>query len=203
MEEKKYHHGDLKNALIQAGIEILSKDGVGALSLRKVAKLAGVSHAAPYAHFTDKQALIAAISTEGHRNLYDRLIHTIEGVEGNPHKQLMETAWVYIQFAQEEEACFRIMFSGILEQEKDYPEYVDVSQQTFQLVVKVVENCIQAGILKNEPSQLMAAVVWGQVHGLISLILSGQISHFVLDEYPLRELTIRALNQITLIPYSD
>ena len=57
-----YHHGDLKNALIRAGIEILSKEGVQALSLRKVAKQAGVSHAAPYAHFADKQALLAATS---------------------------------------------------------------------------------------------------------------------------------------------
>jgi AcrR family transcriptional regulator len=203
MEEKKYHHGDLKNALIKVGIEILSTDGVGGLSLRKVAKLAGVSHAAPYAHFTDKQALIAAISTEGHRNLYYRLSQTIETYQDNPHKQLIETAWGYIQFAQEEKDCFQIMFSDVLEQEKDYPEFVEVSKETFQLVVDVVENCIDAGILKKEPVQLLAAVVWGQMHGLISLIQSGQISHNVLDEYPLRKLMIRALNQITLIPYRE
>ena len=53
MTTKKYHHGDLKNALIQAGVEILSKEGIGGLSLRKVALEAGVSHAAPYAHFAD------------------------------------------------------------------------------------------------------------------------------------------------------
>ena len=64
--KKSYHHGDLKNALIKAGADILSNEGVSALSLRKVARKAGVSHAAPYAHFTDKQALIAAISTEGY-----------------------------------------------------------------------------------------------------------------------------------------
>jgi AcrR family transcriptional regulator len=62
MTETTYHHGDLKNALIQAGMEILAEEGLGSLSLRKVAKQAGVSHAAPYAHFNDKQALIAAIS---------------------------------------------------------------------------------------------------------------------------------------------
>ena len=63
----------LKNALIQAGIEILSKEGIGGLSLRKVAKQAGVSYAAPYAHFKDRQSLIAAISTEGFRQLYVEL----------------------------------------------------------------------------------------------------------------------------------
>ena len=68
-----YHHGDLKNALIQAGIEILSIEGVKGLSLRRVAKRAGVSHAAPYAHFKDKQALVAAISTEGYKKLFAQL----------------------------------------------------------------------------------------------------------------------------------
>jgi len=66
MTKKTYHHGDLKNALIRAGIDILAREGVGGLSLRKVARNAGVSHTAPYAHFADKQALIAAISTNGH-----------------------------------------------------------------------------------------------------------------------------------------
>ena len=71
--KKSYHHGDLKNALIKAGIEILAQEGVGELSLRKVAQKAGVSHTAPYAHFTDKQALIAAISTEGFRLLHGQV----------------------------------------------------------------------------------------------------------------------------------
>src|SRR5512147_1727830 len=72
-KKKAYHHGDLKNALIEAGADILSKDGVSGLSLRKVALKAGVSHTAPYAHFADKQALIAAISTDGYRRLYEAL----------------------------------------------------------------------------------------------------------------------------------
>ena len=78
MSTKNYHHGDLKNALINAGVEILAGDGVGGLSLRKVAKQAGVSHAAPYAHFADKQALIAAISTEGYKKIYESMAAVME-----------------------------------------------------------------------------------------------------------------------------
>jgi len=79
MENKNtYHHGDLKNALISAGVEILAREGIGALSLRKVAKKAGVSHSAPYAHFKDKQALIAAISIEGFKKLLAELQNTVE-----------------------------------------------------------------------------------------------------------------------------
>src|SRR5512133_2982244 len=99
MQEKKYHHGDLKNALIQAGVEILAKDGLHGLSLRNVARKAGVSHAAPYAHFSDKQALIAAISTEGYKLLYDQLDTAILAFAGDVHQQLIEIAWTYVQFA--------------------------------------------------------------------------------------------------------
>ena len=91
-KKKTYHHGDLKNALIRAGVDILAKDGVTGLSLRKVALKAGVSHSAPYAHFADKQALIAAISTEGFRQLYERVSRVTEKYRNQPDKQLLEVA---------------------------------------------------------------------------------------------------------------
>ena len=203
MDEKKYHHGDLKNALIQAGIAVLARDGVNALSLREVARQAGVSHAAPYAHFTDKQALIAAIITEGYKLLSAKLEKEIAAWQEDVHRQLVEVAWAYMQFAIQESDIFKIMFSGALEHEKDYPEFVTHSQYTFQLVVKVVANCHRAGILRDQPPELMAVTVWGQVHGVISLIMMGQISHTILDRYDLRSILISSLNQLTLMPYQD
>src|SRR5664279_157938 len=124
MSPKKYHHGDLKNALIQAGIKILSKEGVGGLSLRKVASKAGVSHSAPYSHFADKQALIAAISTEGFRQLYERINGVTYEFKTKPSRQLVEVAWAYVQFAMDDRDRFKVMFSGILEKEREYPEFV-------------------------------------------------------------------------------
>src|SRR6266542_1859848 len=99
LKKKTYHHGDLKNALIKAGVEILAKDGVSGLSLRKVASKAGVSHTAPYSHFADKQALIAAISTEGFRQLYEKVSAVAEEYKTKPSRQLVEVAWAYVQFA--------------------------------------------------------------------------------------------------------
>jgi AcrR family transcriptional regulator len=93
LKKKTYHHSDLINALIQAGVEILAEDGVSGLSLRKVALKAGVSHSAPYAHFMDKQALIAAISTEGFRQLYERVSGVTEKYQSQPSTQLIEVAW--------------------------------------------------------------------------------------------------------------
>jgi AcrR family transcriptional regulator len=197
MPAKKYHHGDLKNALIKAGVEILAKEGVGGLSLRKVAKRAGVSHSAPYSHFKDRQSLIAAISTEGFRQLYDELDAAVSAHADDPKEQWVEAAWAYVQFAMNNTDTFKIMFSGILDKEKDYPSFVDISGKTFERVVDIVRICQNAGILRPGPSELVAVSVWGQVHGIISLALEGQISHRVLDRFDLREILLFAISQMS------
>ena len=195
-KKKTYHHGDLKNALIKAGVEILAKDGVSGLSLRKVASRAGVSHTAPYSHFADKQALIAAISTEGFRQLYERVSAVAEEYKTKPSKQLVEVAWAYVQFALDDRDRFKVMFSGVLEKEKEYPEFVAESQRNFQLVKMIVEANQAAGVLRSGPSDLVALSAWGIIHGFIMLLLEGQISHTVLEQKSLRELVEFQLEQI-------
>ena len=198
-EKSKYHHGDLKNALIKAGIEILNTEGIHALTLRKVAQKAGVSHAAPYAHFTDKQALIAAISTEGFRLIYEALSTAITPHTGDPARQLVEGACAYAQFAVSDPAHFKITFSGVIEKEEDYPAFVEISHRTFGRVVDVVGACQQAGVLKESPVDLAALAVWGQVHGVVSLILEKQIPRAILERITMRQIIIETLEQITLV----
>jgi AcrR family transcriptional regulator len=190
MASSNYHHGNLKNALIKAGIEILAGEGVGGLSLRKVAKQAGVSHAAPYAHFTDKQALIAAISTEGFKQLYSQIQAVKEAHRTNPGILLIETAWAYVQFALTAPDRFKLMFSSVLEKEKEYPDFVEISQKNFRQVIEIVEICQKAGVLKEGASDLLALSLWGTVHGFTSLLLEGQISHTVLEKASLKEILI-------------
>jgi len=198
MPSKNYHHGDLKNALIKAGVEILSDEGVGELSLRKVAKRAGVSHSAPYAHFKDRQSLIAAISTEGFKQLYDELNTAVSAHVGDPKQQLVEGAWAYVQFAMNNTDTFKIMFSGVLEKEKDYPSFVEISGKTFDRVVDVVRACQDAGVLRLAPSELMAVSIWGQVHGIISLVLEGQIPHSLLDRFTIRDIVLFGIDQMSI-----
>jgi AcrR family transcriptional regulator len=199
MAKQKYHHGDLKNALIAAGIEILANEGVHALSLRKVAQRAGVSHAAPYAHYADKQALIAAISTEGYRRLYETLRAISERYTGDPLRQLVEGAWAYVQFALQDPDHFKITFSGVVEKEHAYPAFVEMSQRSFALVVELVAACQAADILRPGPPDMLAVSVWGLVHGVVSLLLEGQISHTIRDRTSPRELLIFALGQIVAV----
>lgn len=196
MKKNSYHHGDLKNALIKAGTEILAKNGVGGLSLRKVAKKAGVSHTAPYAHFADKQALIAAISTEGFRRLYEQVFAVTEQHQDDPAQQLLETAWTYLQFAINDPDQFKIMFSSVLEKEKEYPDFVAMSQKTFQQVMTIVGSCQEAGVLREGDGALTAVTTWSAVHGLIALLLEGQIPRTVLEQFSLRQMLIFSLNQL-------
>src|SRR5437016_14394769 len=98
-KSKPYHHGDLRNALIQAGLELLSEGGAATLDLRKVARKAGVSHSAPYRHFTDKQALIAAINEEGYYRLAERIQVTRREVsDDDAFAQLHAIARAYVHF---------------------------------------------------------------------------------------------------------
>ena len=199
MAATNYHHGDLKNALIQAGVKILAREGVSGLSLRKVAKQAGVSHAAPYSHFADKQALIAAISTEGFKQFHVQIEEIISVNKNNPAALLVETAWAYMQFALNEPDRFKLMFSSVLEKEKEYPDYVQYSQQNFSQIVEIVKICQAEKILRTDSPELTTVSVWSAVHGLIMLILEGQISHTVLERYSLKEILVFTLNQITLV----
>lgn len=198
MPVKHYHHGDLKNALVKAGIEILAEEGVRSLSLRKVAQKAGVSHTAPYAHFADKQALVAAISTEGFQRLYERI--ELAGRENfhDPALMLGRTAWAYVQFALDDPAHFKVMFSNVVEQQRAYPEFVAMAQKNFQQLVTLVERGQQAGLLRPGPADALAVSIWSLVHGFVLLILENQVSHNILERFSLKELLLLTLNQVTL-----
>lgn len=190
-----YHHGDLKNALIRAGIEILSKEGLQALSLRNVAKKAGVSHAAPYAHFADKQALIAAIAAEGYKKLYQQLVMA-QNSKNDAFDRLLAVARAYIQFAIDEPDHFKITFSGIVEVEQNYPEYVDQSKQCFALLVAVVAECQAESILKSDNIQFTAISIWATLHGFVQLYLGKQLPGMLLQQDSIQEIFSQHLEQL-------
>lgn len=178
----QYHHGDLKNALIHAGIEILSKDGLESLSLRSVAKRVGVSHAAPYAHFADKEALIAAIAAAGYSKLYSQLA-TAQQRSADPLTRLWHTAFAYLQFALDEPDHFRITFSGVVKAEKSYPEYVAQAQRCYALVMGLVADCQMKGLFTGEPLELLTVSIWSSLHGFAQLVLANQLPSALLNQH--------------------
>jgi AcrR family transcriptional regulator len=197
MIKTTYHHGDLKNALIKAGAELLVEEGAKTLSLRKVAARVGVSHSAPYAHFQDKETLIAAITTAGFQQLYNRMEEAIQSSQDTTSELLIQVACTYVQFAQEMPAFYKLMFSGILEHEQTFPDFVHISKTSFQLLVDLVLRCQAAGVLPDGPADILAVSIWSLVHGFTSLLLEKQISHTILERYTLKDL-IRATIQPVL-----
>jgi AcrR family transcriptional regulator len=201
MPKSAYHHGDLKNALIQAGIDIVAAEGVYGLTLRKTARRAGVSHNAPYAHFADKQSLIAAIALEGHIKIHTLIEKVIERHPDDPLKQLVNLAWAYVQFGLESPAHYKITFSGLIENEKNYPSFVEVSQHSLQLLQKIVGDCQKNGVFisHDQPVGLLAVNAWSLIHGLVSLVIEGQVPSKIQQQYPPRTMVVAALKQMVRV----
>ncbi|NTV36956.1 MAG: TetR/AcrR family transcriptional regulator [Anaerolineaceae bacterium] len=189
-----YHHGNLKEALISAGLEILSKKGIESLSLRNVAKQIGVSHTAPYNHFHDKQDLLAAISAAGHKQFHLVLLETYEQFKNNPTELIIEIAWAYLQFALQNPDKFKLMFSSALEEEQKHPEFEEITQKTINLFEEMIRFCQSGGALEEGNVYKIAINLWSSVHGFTMLVLEDQFPPNYLHDQNLKELLKAAIS---------
>jgi AcrR family transcriptional regulator len=172
---KSYHHGDLRNALIQAGLELLAEGGVQELDLRKVARRAGVSHAAPYRHFADKQALIAAINEEGFHLLAERIRSTLREVSDEPVEQLLGVALAYVRFAKENPWLMREMFSGLIIERETFASLHAASKSVYLQYAEVIRRGQERGKIVDGDPTALAGVLWSVLHGLAMLIIENQM----------------------------
>ena len=193
MKSKTYHHGNLKEALISAGLETLSEQGMDGLSLRNVAKKIGVSHTAPYNHFSDKQALLAAISTAGHEQLNKILLDTFEKFKDASPNIISEIAWAYLQFAMDNPAKFKLMFSGALEEETDHPNFVEISLKNISLLEEIIVFSQRKGQIAEGNVQIIAIRLWSLVHGFTYLMLENQFPREYIQNQDLKELLKAAI----------
>jgi AcrR family transcriptional regulator len=161
-----YHHGDLRAALVRAAIELLEEGGETELSLRAVARRAGVSPAAPYRHYADREALVSAVAGVGYRELAERLL-AAHPSPSTP-EQLADVAVAYVQFALERPALFRIMFGEPCDRDND--ERVAATAAVSLYVRSIVERAFPQA-----DADALATAVWALVHGLAFLHLDGKL----------------------------
>ena len=161
-----YHHGDLRAALVRAAMEVLEESGETALSLRAVARCAGVSPAAPYRHYADREALVSAIAAVGYRELAERLAKA-HPAPSTP-EQLAAVAIAYVQFALERPALFRIMFGEPCDRDND--DRVAATRAVSLFVRSIVEKSFPQA-----EADAFATGVWALVHGLAFLHLDGKL----------------------------
>jgi AcrR family transcriptional regulator len=184
----RYHHGDLCNVLLEAAEILLEHSGPAGLSLRAVARSAGVSHAAPYRHFRDKAALLEALSRRG----FERLQHAIEraaaGAMQNPEQQLVEAGVAYVRLALSHPEMFRLMFGGVL------PGPVgEYRQSTFEALAKIMRDGIARGAFRQRDGEELALAAWTSMHGLAMLAAAGQLSFSPRDGVQALDDTVRAV----------
>ena len=170
----RYHHGDLRRALIQEAVRIIQIEGIEELTLRAVGKRLGVSRTALYRHFTDKQALLAAVGREGFITLRDRLTEAWETHgRGRPGFEAMGVA--YVRFAVTHPSHYRVMFGRFLESCDKDVDFVSAATAAFQVLVDSVVEQQQAGIIRRDDPALLARFIWSVVHGAAMLAIDGQL----------------------------
>lgn len=170
----QYHHGDLRRALVAEALRTIQTQGVEQLTLRAVGEKLGVSRTALYRHFSDKQALLAAVGREGFRMLRTALIDAWEQHgRGRAGFEAMGTA--YVRFAAEHPSHYRVMFGGFLESCEKDAEFVAEATGAFQALVDALVAQQQAGLARGDDPLTQAHFVWAVVHGIAMLVIDGQL----------------------------
>lgn len=166
MPSSTYHHGDLRAACVRAAIELLEEDGnTAGLSLRAVARRAGVSPGAPYRHYEDRDALVSAVAAVGYRELADCM--AAPNPSPGTAEDLAELGLAYVEFALRRPALFRLMFGEPCERENS--ERVAATAAIWQLVSGAARACFPGADV-----EAMSNSLWSLVHGLAFLHLDGK-----------------------------
>lgn len=175
--ERPYHHGNLRAALIEAGLQALEKADANELSLRAIARDVGVSANAAYRHFADKNGLLSAMAAEGFRRFSAAQRASLQPSAGQSPAACSAAAGIaYIEFAKAHPALFRLMFGHLFSEQRD-PELLAESMGAFNALVETSAQDI--GVKPEDERALVTAIArWSLVHGLSHLLLDGQLAMF-------------------------
>lgn len=169
-----YHHGNLRRAIIDATLDLIAEKGVKALTVREVARRAGVSHAAPYRHFSDKEDLLCAVAIEGFNMVIDDTHRRFEACGGDVLKRFRESGLAYIDFAASSPSHYRVMFSS-----GEHRLRVDLEQraaQAFAILQDCICDCQKKKLVRSSDPLEQAMAAWAIVHGYAMLIIDGFIT---------------------------
>jgi AcrR family transcriptional regulator len=170
-ESRPYHHGDLRRALIDAARRLLESEGPTALSLRAVAREAGVSPAAPYHHFKDKGELLDAVAHEGW-DLLNVQMTQARNAETSLGDKLSALGVSYVRFARENPALYRVMYDA--SRDKDgLPEHLQEDEDSAYCQVR--NTLAEAGVTMNDVDlELATTAAWAAAHGLAEMVAFKQ-----------------------------
>jgi len=172
-KQRSYHHGDLRQALVRSALEILSEAGVGGLTLRAAARRARVSAMAPYRHFADKEALLAAVAEYGFRELAARL-SAATAMAADPRAGLAALGVAYVLFACDQPSLFKLMFGPTIEKKSGHPVLDEAGSACFNALRQAVK---AAKFFEGDSDgNDVSLACWSLVHGLSALIVDGRLT---------------------------
>ena len=166
----QYHHGDLRQALLDTADRLVERDGLPALTLRAIARELGVTHMAAYHHYRDRRDLLAALATRGYERLGEALAERAAGAS-DARAALKEVGIGYVTFAVANPGYFRVMFSPELEGVRDGDPLKSATATAFA----VFADTLRAAAAPDADTDMAATAAWALVHGLSVLLLDRQL----------------------------
>ncbi len=188
MESQKqgpYHHGQLRQALLDAALQLITQHGIDSLTLREVARQAGVSHAAPYHHFADKSTLVEAVAVESF-HAFATALREAPTPSGTALEHLIALGRAYVRFAVEHSASFRLMYRPELRRSpfpegQEHPATSSVIDEAalegYQILANCIIACQSAGYIPAGDLKPLTLTAWSTVHGLAVLLLDGSLGN--------------------------
>jgi AcrR family transcriptional regulator len=177
MTQKKdtYHHENLREQLIDAALNIITKDGLESLTMRSLSQAVGASRTAAYRHFENKLDLLCRVAETGFLEIARGNKTITTESRPNARETLEQLGRAYVGFALENPALYRLMFGPKLTSEERPPFLHQAADQAFAPLLATVELCQKQGCLMELPAQAIASVLWSTMHGISSLLIDGQL----------------------------
>jgi len=178
--KRTYHHGNLRQALIQSGLDLIAEQGVRALTLRELGKRAGVSRMAAYRHFRDRAALLDAIREAGFELFADALELARNAAGGDFTSRMQALAVAYVRFARENPAYFEVMFGPL--EASAASHHSPAGERAFEALHGTIREGQASGEVRAGNSLLLASAAWAIVHGISTLELEQQFNEEMAPE---------------------
>jgi AcrR family transcriptional regulator len=170
-----YHHGDLKRAVLDEAVALVGEQGTRSLTLREVARRLGVTPAAPYRHFADKEALLAAVAEEGYRMLAEQMSAATRAAGTDPRVRLAALGAAYLRFALLRPAHYAVTFGADRPPMESHPEMHDAATAANEVVAAEFVGLQQRGLVARGDVLDQTMFLWSMLHGLALLLPIGQL----------------------------
>jgi AcrR family transcriptional regulator len=185
-----YHHGDLRRALLEAAMSLVREQGIDGFTLREVARRAGVSHNAPYHHFRDRSALVAALVIDGFEDFTAVLEAAARRARGGDVGRIRALGLAYVRYAREDPERFKLLWRPELREGADLEEVEAAGERSYLPLVRVLEAARAAGSVTVDVTlEAQALGAWSTVHGLAMLLVDGPLRIEVIGDREADRLT--------------